>query len=799
MFGKSYLRTALAPDFAAIFFLSAAVLWFNAETVWDGKVPFFRDLAPYFYPMRLNLAASLQSGELPLWSRHVAMGFPLAANIQSGAFYPPHLLFLALPFFAALRFLFVFHFLVAAIGSYALCRRWSYPPRLALLGSFLFTFGGLIVSLSNLLDHFQTAVWLPWLLLLAERSLCTQSRRDFLLFTIVALAQFLAGSPEIYAMSQALVLLDGLWLRATEVQLGYRKLFSLILGANALVACLAMVQILPTLELFLNSWRSETLPYAKGAAWSLSPLGLVNLVFLDKEANPFAFNGVTFYFTRERPLLISLYLGALALPGLCLWFFTSSLKEKCFLLGIGVFVLLLALGGHTPVYPFLFQYLPPFRLTRFPEKFLFLASVIFLFMALRGLFRSLWLSPRLSRTAWLTTALLPLLSFVLPYLFLRLNLGVLIQFIAAARQSPPFEVSTLQISSGVLVHLERQIFLTIGVVALLLLFKTGRLRQSLFEIVLVAAVFFDLVSAHRSYLFPLSPEVISSRPAIIEAAGDQPARLFYNHDLSYLHPSSYRFSPRPFAETVASVFATLMPNTGVFRGFDYVQELDALGRKPYQLFLQIAQGLPPERIYRLLGTLNVSRIISLQPLPPGDITLLNHWPEYPVWLYRVERRVPRAYIVPKVIQERDPVKVLERLSSPEFSPMKEVILESPLSISRGTDLRSQTEILHYGNRHVEIRASLDGPGILVLADSFYPGWHATIDSKEATILRANFFFRALLLPPGEHLVEFEYRPLGFQVGLILSLATAGFVALIILLRSLRRARNMATGHTENRG
>ena len=781
-------KPAIGPELVALFCVLVMVLWFTDEIVRAGKIPFYRDLGPYFYPMRFNLAMSVQAGELPLWNRHVAMGFPLAANIQSGAFYPPHLVFLVLPFFDALRFLYVFHFLVAAIGSYALCRRWSYPPYLALIGSILFTFGGLIVSLTNLLDHFQTAVWFPWVLLLAERSLRTRSWNDFLLYTLVAVVQFLAGSPELYAMSQVFILLDGLWLKAAEVKLSYRKLFSVILGANALVAALAMVQILPTLELFLNSWRSETLPYAKGTAWSLPALGLVNLIFLDKEPNAFAFNGVHLYFTRERPLLISLYLGALVLPGICLWFFTSSLREKACLLGIGFIALLLALGGHTPVYPFLFQYLPLFTLIRFPEKFLFLVSVIFLFMALRGLFRSLCPNPAVTWTAWLTAALVSLLIFLLPYLLLRLNLDSLIQFIAKARQSSPFDVSTLQISSGVLVHLERQIFLTMGLVVLLLLFKSGRLRVSLFEILLVALVFFDLSSAHRSYLFPLSPEVISRRPAVIEAAAEEPARLFYNHDLSYLHPSSYQFSHRPFAETVASVFAALMPNTGVFRGFDYMQELDALGRKPYDWFLKVANKLPPKDLYRLLGTLNVKHIVSLQPLPPGDLTLVRHYPEYPVWLYRIDRWVPRAYIVPKIVVIQDPRESLTRLASAGFDPLGEVVVEEMLELTGPQKFQSQAELLNYTNRQAIIHASLNHPGVLVLADSFYPGWRVYVDGREEKILRANFFFRGVLLPSGEHTVEFKYQPRWFTIGLYVSLATGGVLFLVALFCMFQRRR-----------
>lgn len=45
--------------------------------------------------------------------------------------------FLVLPFFDAIGFLFVFHYLVAALGSCFLCRQWSYPSSLSLIGSIL--------------------------------------------------------------------------------------------------------------------------------------------------------------------------------------------------------------------------------------------------------------------------------------------------------------------------------------------------------------------------------------------------------------------------------------------------------------------------------------------------------------------------------------------------------------------------------------------------------------------------------------------------------------------------------------
>jgi len=256
--------------------------------------------------------------------------------------------------------------------------------------------------------------------------------------------------------------------------------------------------------------------------------------------------------------------------------------------------------------------------------------------------------------------------------------------------------------------------------------------------------------------------------------------LYFTHEMVWggpgrpfdLHPNAYAFTKRPFHETVSSVYATLIPNTGVFHGFDYMQELDALGTKPYHLFLKVAQKLPAERLYLLLGSLNVKYVNSFRALLGGAATPIGSFPEYPAWLYRINRVIPRTHVVSRMIVEEDPLRALDRLSSAEFDPLTEVVLEQALPLSANKDFNSQAKLLRYTNHHVTIQASsLNGPGILVLADTFYPGWRAYVDGKEGKILRANLFFRGVLLAPGNHRVVFRYEPASFRYGLIVTLAS----------------------------
>ena len=59
-------------------------------------------------------------------------------------------------------------------------------------------------------------------------------------------------------------------------------------------------------------------------------------------------------------------------------------------------------------------------------------------------------------------------------------------------------------------------------------------------------------------------------------------------------------------------------------------------------------------------------------------------------------------------------------------------------------------------------------GWLFQADTWYPGWQAFLDHHPVPLLRAEDVFRGVELPPGEHLLEFVYRPNSFFLGAVLT-------------------------------
>lgn len=767
------------------------LVWFGDGMIFDGKVPFFRDLSTYTFPIKFSLAKSFQAGELPLWDRHIASGFPLLAAFQPGAFYPPNLVFYIFSFFDSVRFIFFFHYLVAATGGYFLCRWWKYPIHLSIITATLFTIGGTTVSLSNLLNHFQTAVWLPWMVLFWERALQCRSWRNFIVLSLVLLCALLGGSPEIYLLSLGLLLIDGVRLRYQNPSVTITAVVGWMIAANILVVALGMAQFLPTFELLSHSRRDQPIPIQEATAWSLNPTSLIGMFFPDKEVDTSIPIGMRLFFAPEIPLFLTHYLGVLSLVAIGAWCFLISRKEFFVTLSLIVGSLVLALGNNTPVYGFLFDVLPALRSIRFPEKFFFLTYAGLLFVVGRGLFVFHQTSAAKRRIP-LLFSLGILLLWVTIYGLLRLN-PELLQRIASPQPGEPSGIASVATThAAILFHLERQIAITVVILLLLVCETKNLLSSTLFHVGIVAVAVFDLGLAHKPFQFLLDPALVTKSKMLPVSFRADGTRLFYYPPGGNLHPSFVSVLGRPpFVKATALNAENLLPNTGVMYGFDYFQEIDALTRQPYNDFLNFANLASPDRRVKLLRALNVRYVISFRELKATGLTLSRQIPEQYSWLYEVKDPVPRVYIASATLHETQPAKILRLLSDPQFDPTKQVIVDTSTQLAPQGISQGNAAIKIYRNNQVQIDAQLSEPGILVLTDAFYPGWKVHVDGKEQKIMRANYLFRAVELPAGNHKVEFIYDPESFKVGLIISLCTAGLLVAVPLVSWFRRRARIA--------
>jgi len=166
-------------------------------------------------------------------------------------------------------------------------------------------------------------------------------------------------------------------------------------------------------------------------------------------------------------------------------------------------------------------------------------------------------------------------------------------------------------------------------------------------------------------------------------------------------------------------------------------------------------------------------------------------------------RLPRALLVPTArIAERR--TILDTMASGDFDPARVVLLETPTRqgsplppsllpsdgavvdphglepwLASGPDgSTGAAEIALDRSTEVEVRTRSGRPTFLLLTDSFHPGWKALVDGEPAPIYRADYLFRAVPVPAGEHVVRFVYQPESFELGSRLSAFTAATVVIV---------------------
>jgi uncharacterized membrane protein YfhO len=158
--------------------------------------------------------------------------------------------------------------------------------------------------------------------------------------------------------------------------------------------------------------------------------------------------------------------------------------------------------------------------------------------------------------------------------------------------------------------------------------------------------------------------------------------------------------------------------------------------------------------------------------------------------------LPRAFIVPnyRILDKDD---ILPFINSDDFIPSQTVLFEKndfhDTSLNHSlneNNVSGKATITYYRPDQITISTESSGRGYLFLSEIYYPGWKAFIDDKPVKILRGNYMFRVIYLPPGRHEVHFLFDPLSIKVGIGLTIL-ALFMLINILIYHFAKRRSMA--------
>ena len=603
-----------------------------------------------------------------------------------------------------------------------------------------FIFGSVLLG-----NYFLGAVWLPVIFWLYEKYR-QEKHIGYFIGTVLAIAtQTLAGSPEISIMTVILLFLHQLWFTPKEEGISAYLRVAFSLGLAVFLALgLSALQLWPSAELMPHSTREAGMSYEAHSTWSLEPHKLATLVLSpgyigDTDSGDFLYG-----------YLHTVHMGLLALIFIFIGFFIRKEKPIGFWLMVFLFVLWLAMGKYSPLYEYIYHSVPLLNLFRFPSKYFFVASFAAVFLT------GYVLDYILKHTESRRLKIVPVLSVLILIFGMVAILGI----------GRP----TLGIENSMV------ILFVFGLVYILFYF--GKLKKPVFAVVVFLLIFIDLSIKDFKLLPLIDREFYEEKPVYMKHLQDTFGKYRVFSGSLQKDPGVIEFPNAPSTlHSVKAMKQYLAPFTGMVYGVENIAGEPGLGLglKNQLLWMSVLRRSDPAMRLRILMRSNVGYWINLdqetQFNSDGEPVIL------PNRIYILKDALPRAYLAPKmrVLKEK---AVLNTYYAASFDPLQEVLLSQLVEFQPSDHFQGQVEQVAYRPNHVTIKTRQDGNGFLVLNDIYFPGWTVNVDGKEGEILKANHFYRAVQLGPGEHTLEFDYFPEGFKEGLIVS---SIFLLILIVL------------------
>ncbi len=722
------------------------------------------DLILKHYPQRLFYARELWSGHLPLWNPYILSGTPFLAVANSSVWYPLTALFALLPTDYAFGVVAWLHLLIGGVSAWLLARSLRIAPLPSLLVPVIYLGSGFATKWLALPTMGGVIAWTP-VAMYGAIALGTSmasadwagARRAAVYFGAgVVLAGLSQPDTALYmVIAGSIVAIGIVW----SLQKRYvPHMIAGLVAIGVLVFGLMAPQILPTVELGLSVSRA-------GGKGGYNPLAIVTtiapelLTSLHTTGNwGFKDGSLPDWQIGLLPLLLWLY-G---------WWLLADARLRVFS-GVALLCVCYAISPIS-----WWQSVPLLSQFRELSRAMLPASLLM----------GVTVASTVMRLQSSTPIRLHLIGMV-PALAFALALGY------AWRVTPGLPWLILASYQGV-----EWLWPSLAVVATAAVWWRRVALHPLMPVVVLCIVATQLWWYWRPLNQPVDPRtVVATSDFRAEVPADVPSdpvlpmtRMQY---FLQRQPGLFRIfaADYPFYQANTNMVAQLYD----VRGFDsliwgeyarFVRRWEGKlqdGGNSVSMYLTNARVTP-----RWLDLTNV-RYVLFRPKSPliaqfPGLELVHQSDEGSI--YFNPNALPRAYMVHRVEQLATQDAVFSRLREPQF-PMGELVVTNvaiPV-VERVTGEVTAPEVRSYQANRVVVTGVAKASGVLVLSDTNYPGWQATLNGASVPIYPVNGIFRGVWVPTGAYEVEFTYWPASLSWGLALWGTTVGvLVAGVVYFR-----------------
>jgi len=734
--------------------LITTFIFFHDQLLYNSF--FWEDFVEYVFPVQNFAAKTFAKGEIPFWNPYTFAGMPFLADIQVGFFYIFNRLLSLFTFSGnnlpvlALEIIIIIHFLFSQLNVYYLARYLKISSYGAIIAAISYSFSMYMVAhiIHPMIIYHLT--WLPLILLFFIKSFDEDRIFYSILSGLVLGLTLLSGHPQTTLYTLTLLGITGIYLLIFYLKEKFKlahilKSVTLFFLPFVVAFGIFAIQYFPSKDMAKYAQRNE-ISYQKATEGALQfkqiytaivpkLFGWVEGSQLDNSTFYLRFGGdLQIHFFWETTFYFGVTSAILGLFALLMGY-----KNRYVLLFaiLAVFGFLFSLGGGSPLFDLLFN-LPYFGVFRNPARMMFYLILGLTILAGFG-FDFLW--KEAFKRESLVKFLIPLsIAFVITLLA---SSGSFIDIFEA----PVIAHQTIK-DSGSFALVLILIIATIGI-----LLNRAILTPSVAGILLALLTFVDLYIVGSSFnRNPTNPE------KVYEIKPEIKAMLVPKIPNEIFRVSSRLYEPIRFM--------ALQRNQGLIDGIMLVD-----GYNP----LILERVLPP-----LSDSKQVNDLYNVKYEVKVDL-------EKGTWGF-VEREnyFPRAWFVNNyiVVNENDTKAFMQK--NPIDYRRTVVLEKTPSFVKKSEDTTNQTSVicLYYSNNYFKFRVKTDSSAILVLSEIYYPDWKAFVDGVEFEVFRANYCFRAVEIPKGEHILEMKFDSKAFKLGAFVSSITLllAMVGLVVFYR-----------------
>lgn len=775
----------IKKEFFLIFLLLCIVILFFSDVLFTGKMFFYRDVMLQFYPWHNFTYNSVQNFKMPFWNPYVYCGYPHFANLQSGVLYPLKIPFYLFSVEYGYKLFVVLHIFLAGLGTYILMRHWKCSHGACFFGAVVSAFNTCIITRVEFLSVLASYSWLPLIFYIYDKLLSERKIKYLIYLSVFLFFQLLAGNPQSVFYTCIFLFCYGIY-KTIE---NYRILKNLTLSIYPVLYLFAAVlsgillaafQLLPFKEFVEFTVRSGGIKnFSLATQWSLAYKDLINFFTPFFWGNP----GEGTYLRDTQFWITSFYTGIITVI-LSIFSFlpkAANRSRSIFFLGFLIFTAILALGSNTFLYKIFFYAVPGFNLVRYPAAIMFLSVFILSILGTFGINTSIEYLKENNNKLKFSFTLITMISL---FILIALASAVFYQKDVLNFLKPYLFKNYLDVLAFIVSidSLLRAFILVFLFLALFVLALRRVITSNKFLILTVLMVIIDFFTIRTSLIPRTDISNYKKSTQIIKYLNENnkdPYRIMISPQTSADLNKKYYFEKLRNGgilneDYLKEAKALLFPNLNMYYGIYSAEGYDPMSILNYEKLLGTLKSQVSPSETKLIDLLNIKYVLSYEEIRSSKLQYLLS--DGNVKLYLNNDCLPRAFTVEKIIYVNNEKYIYDQLKT--FNPSREVLIYDKNNFTDelyGNFGKTIPKFIKCEPNEIILHVNADHECVLVLTDTYYPGWRVQVDGSERKCLKADFIFKGVYLRKGDKTVRFFYTPYSFITGSIIT----SFVLIIL--------------------